>query len=193
MKKILLASALAAAAAVAAHAESHTLEKLWETEAALKVPESVLYDAARKVLYVSNIDGESWTADGKGSIAKVGLDGKIIAAEWITGLDCPKGLALAGDKLYVGDAKGLIVIDVEKGSIVDTIKIDGAVGLNDVASDGHGTLYVSDMKAKKVHAVKDGKATTVLENLDNPNGVLFHQGALYVLDKDALHRVEEND
>ena len=74
------------------------------------------FDAKRKVLYVSNIDGEPWDADGKGSIAKVGLDGKVIAAEWVTGLDCPKGLALSDDGkwLYAADIGGIVVIDIEK-------------------------------------------------------------------------------
>ncbi len=194
-KTFAVLAALTFAAATHAQDQSpgpHKLTKVWETEATLKVPESVRFDAKRKVLYVSNIDGEPWAEDGKGSIAKVGLDGKVIDAEWVTGLDCPKGLALDGNRLYVGDAKGLVVIDVEKGAILETIKIEGSKRLNDVASDGKGTIYVSDMGAGKVHAVKDGKVTTVLENLKSPNGVLLHDGALYVLDNDALQRVEKD-
>ena len=37
-------------------AQTHSLVKRWETDATLKVPESVLLDAARGVLYVTNID-----------------------------------------------------------------------------------------------------------------------------------------
>ena len=92
-----LGALLLVATAQAQAPTTHKLTKVWESEAALKVPESVRFDAKRKVLYVSNIDGEPWIADGKGSIAKLGLDGKIIAAEWVTGLDCPKGLALSAD------------------------------------------------------------------------------------------------
>src|SRR5262249_39078691 len=65
MKKLALLGALLLA--TGAQAQTHKLTKLWETEASLKVPESVRYDAKRKVLYVSNIDGEPWAADGKGS------------------------------------------------------------------------------------------------------------------------------
>ena len=85
------------------------------------------FDAKRKVLYVSNIDGEPWTADGKGSIGKVGLDGKVIAAEWVTGLDCPKGMALSDDGkwLYVGDCGGLVVIDIDAGKIKNKIAVRG--------------------------------------------------------------------
>jgi hypothetical protein len=35
----------------------NSLTKLWETDSLFKVPESVLYDAENKVLYVANIDG----------------------------------------------------------------------------------------------------------------------------------------
>ena len=95
------------------------------------------FDAKRKVLYVSNIDGEPWTADGKGSIGKVGLDGKVIAAEWVTGLDCPKGLALSDDGkwLYVGDCGGLVVIDIDAGKIKNKIAMPEGGQLNDVVND----------------------------------------------------------
>jgi sugar lactone lactonase YvrE len=173
---------------------THKLTRLWETEATLKVPEAVSLDAKRKVLYVSNIDGEPWAVDGKGSIGKVGLDGKVIAAEWITGLDCPKGLVLSADRkwLYVADAGGIVVIDIEKGAVKEKIAIPEGQQLNDLAADDKGTLYVSDSKGKKVYVVKDGKASVYLDEtvLKGPNGLLVHGGALYVLDNNSLNRVE---
>jgi sugar lactone lactonase YvrE len=186
---------LAASSHAAAQDQTtHKLTKLWETEATLKVPESVRFDAKRKVLYVSNIDGKPWEADGKGSIAKVGLDGKVIAAEWITGLDCPKGLALSEDGkwLYAADAGGIVVINVKKGKIARKIAIPEGIQLNDLVSDGKGTLYISDSRGKKVYAVKGDKATVHLDEtvLKGPNGLLVHGGALYVLDNNSLNRVE---
>ncbi len=154
-----------AAAAQAQAQTTHKLTRLWESEATLKVPEGVRLDAKRKVLYVSNIDGQPWEADGKGSIAKVGLDGKVIAAEWITGLDCPKGLALSADGkwLYAADAGGIVVIDIKAGKVRNKIAIPDGVQLNDLAIDGKDTLYVSDSKGKKVYIVKDGKAAVHLD------------------------------
>ena len=189
-----LAGALLAAATAQAQAPTaHKLTKVWESEAALKVPESVRFDAKRKVLYVSNIDGEPWVADGKGSIAKLGLDGKVIAADWVTGLDCPKGLALSADGkwLYAADIGGIVVIDIKKGKIRQKIAIPEGMQLNDLVSDGKDTLYVSDSKGKKVYVVKDGKASVYLDEtaLKGPNGLLVHDGALYVLDNNSLNRV----
>ncbi len=197
MKKtfVTLGALILATAAQAQDANnSHKLSKVWESDATLKTPESVYFDAARKVLYVSNIDGEPWTADGKGSIGKVGLDGKVISAEWITGLDCPKGMALSDDGkwLYVGDCGGLVVIDVAAGKIKNKIAVEGGL-LNDVVND-KGTIYASDSKGKKVYAIKDGKASVHLDDkvLKGPNGLQVHKGALYVLDNDSLNRVEKD-
>jgi len=196
MKKslLLLGALLIAATAQAQTPTAHKLTKVWESEATLKVPEAVRLDAKRKVLYVSNIDGEPWATDGKGSIAKVGLDGKVIAAEWVTGLNCPKGLVLSADGkwLYAADAGGIVVIDVKKGAIKEKIAIPDGQQLNDLASDDKGTLYVSDSKGKKVYIVKDGKASVHLDEtvLKGPNGLLVHDGTLYVLDNNSLNQVQ---
>ena len=194
MKKTitLLGALLLAAAAQADNA--HKLTKVWESEASLKVPEGVRYDAKRKVLYASNIDGEPWADDGKGSIAKIGLDGRVIAAEWVTGLSCPKGLAISrnGKWLYAADAGGIVVIDINKGKIKKKIPIPEGQQLNDLAIDGKGELYVSDSKGKKVFAVKDDKVSVLLDDkvLKGPNGLLVHDNNLYVLDNNSLNLVQ---
>jgi sugar lactone lactonase YvrE len=178
-----------------AHAADHKLTKLWESDATLKVPESVRFDARRKVLYASNIDGQAWEADGKGSIARIGLDGKVIAAEWVTGLDAPKGLALSDDGkwLFAADMGGIDVIDIRKGRIDHKIPIPDGKQLNDLVND-KGTLYVSDSSGRKVFVVKHGKVSVFLDEhvLKGPNGLFVHRGALYVLDDNSLNRVEKD-
>jgi DNA-binding beta-propeller fold protein YncE len=175
-----------------AHAQSPKLVKKWESEASLKVPESVYFDEKRKALYVSNIDGEPWGDDKKGSIGKLSLDGKIVAAEWVKGLSAPKGMAVLGNQLYVGDMAEVVVIDIDKGTIAKRISVPGAKGLNDVAAGPGGAIYVSDSMGKKVFAIKDGKPEVHLENLKGPNGLLHHGGTLYVLDGDGAYRVGED-
>jgi sugar lactone lactonase YvrE len=134
----------------------HKLEKLWETDSVLKVPESVLFDGDNKVLYASNIDGtDPWAKDGKGSIAKVGLDGKVIATEWVSGLNAPKGIGIYKGKLYVADLNELVVIDIAGSKIEKRIVVTGAEGLNDVSVSKSGTVYVSDSKLKKIFTVKN--------------------------------------
>lgn len=170
----------------------HQLVKKWETDTLLKVPESVLYDGKNSVLYIANIDGQPNDKDGRGSIGKVGLDGKIIAAEWVQGLNAPKGMGLHKKTLYVADVDVVVVIDTRDGSISKRIPVAGSIFLNDVTVDKKGVVYVSDSRTKKVHRIKKGKVTTHIENLQGPNGLLVHNKLLYVLDNGGLYRVEEN-
>ena len=68
--------------------QKYELVKKWETDSVWKVPESVLYDYKHHVLYVTNIDGKDpWVKDGVGSIGKLSTDGRVIAVEWVTGLN----------------------------------------------------------------------------------------------------------
>ncbi len=62
------------------------------------------------------------------------------------------------------------------------MKIDGATFLNDVAVGADGTVYVSDMLASRIYAIKDGKATVFAEGeqLEYPNG-LFAEGERLVV------------
>lgn len=174
-------------------AQQHQLIKKWETDSVLKVPESVLPDTKNNVLYVSNIDGkEPWGKDGKGSIGKIGTDGKIIAVDWVTGLNAPKGMGLYDNKLFVADIDRVVVIDINKGAVTQTIPVDGAQGLNDITIDKKGTVYVSDSKTKKVHRIENGAATVWIENLQGPNGVLSYKDDLYVLDNGGMYKVQKD-
>ena len=170
------------------------LVKLWSTDTILKVPESVLFDGKNNVLYVANIDGQPWANDGKGSIGKVGLDGKIIAVDWVSGLQAPKGMGLYKNKLYVADLTELVVIDVTTGTVIERIVVEGAGGLNDVSADENGTVYVTDSRARRVYEVKDSKASMLLDSskLKGPNGILKHKGSLYVLDAGSMYRMEKD-
>jgi len=171
----------------------HSITKLWETDSLLKVPESVLFDAGGKVLYVSNIDGtDPWAMDGKGSVGKVGLDGKIIATDWVSGLNSPKGMGLYNGKLYVADLSNIVVIDVKKGAIDKTIAVEGAEGLNDISIGSDGVVWVSDSKNKKIYKVENEKSSVYLENLKGPNGVLMRGKDFYILDNGGLFKVNDD-
>ena len=169
----------------------HKLEKVWQTDSVMKVPESVLLDTENKVIYVANIDGtDPWAKDGAGSIGRVALDGKIINIEWVKGLNSPKGMAIHKNNLYVADVTDLVVIDIKKGEISKRIAVPYAEGLNDVTVDPKGVVYVSDSKLKRVFMVKGNDATPHLESLKGPNGVKWIKDNLYLLDAGTLYRVE---
>ncbi len=167
-------------------AQEPTLEKLWTSDSVLKVPESVLFDAGNRVLYVSNIDGRPGEKDGKGSIWKLSPDGKIIQADWIKGLHAPKGMGLYKNKLYVADLTDVVVIDTRKGSIIERIPVTDAVFLNDISIDKKGIIYVSDTRLAKVHKIEQGTVFLLIDKLQGPNGLLAIKDGLLILDRGSL-------
>jgi hypothetical protein len=145
------------------------------------VPESVVFDADNSRLIVSNIVGEATEADGNGTLSLVSLDGAMIDADWVTGLDAPKGSAIAGGKLYVADLTNLRIVDLASGA-VETLAIEGATFLNDVTADAAGTIYVTDTFANRIYAVAGNEAALFVEDaaLDSPNGILADGDSLLI-------------
>ncbi len=152
------------------HAQQQ-LEKIWETDSVIAVPESVLPDTKNNVLYISLIDGGPWDADGKGGIGKLGLNGENYQADWITGMNAPKGMGIAGNRLYVADISDVVVIDIEKGKIEKKIAIDSATGLNDIAVSDNGIVYVSDSRTARIWRIENDKPALYLENMKGVNGL----------------------
>ena len=148
----------------------------------MRTPESAYLDEGSGYLYVSQIDGQPGERDGKGRISKLGLDGSVIAADWATGFNAPKGLRSFGGTLWVSDIDEVIGIDITSAKITSRIKVEGATFLNDVATGADGTIYVSDMMASRIYAIKDGKASVFAEGeqLEYPNG-LFVDGERLVV------------
>ncbi|MEJ7738177.1 MAG: ATP/GTP-binding protein [Chitinophagaceae bacterium] len=192
MRKYALAFLIVSLVMSKVDAQQHQLVKKWETDTLLKVPESVLFDETNKVLYVANIDGQPGEKDGKGSIGKVGLDGKIVKVDWISGLNAPKGMGIYQGILYVADLEELAVIDIKSGMITKRIPVIGAKFLNDVSVDNKGVVYVSDSRTRKVHRVEKGTVSTILDSmsLKGPNGVLAHRDNFYVLDAGTMYKME---
>ena len=194
MKKIISLCAFSVMICYSIEAQQHQLVMKWQSDTILKVPESVLYDGKNKVLYIANIDGQPNEKDGKGSIGRVGLDGKVLEAEWVKGLNAPKGMGLYKKTLYVADVDQVVAIDIKDGTIDRTYPVPGAVFLNDVTVDGKGVIYVSDSRTRKVHRIKKGQITTYLDSssLKGPNGLLAHDKKFYVLDAGTMYKVEKN-
>ena len=159
------------------------LTEVWLLEEGLNRPESVVYDAARDVLYVSNINFE-----GPGSIAKVSTDGMMVDSMWVSDLAAPKGIALGGDILYVADENTLLEIDLDSGEIMAEHVVEGdEVYLNDVTVGEDGAVYVSDSRFSKVYALQDGSFDVWLahDNVLVPNGVHVVGDELYIAASDS--------
>ncbi len=159
-------------------AQEHKLEKLWETDTVIAVPESVL--PVKDILYVSLIDGASWNADGKGGVGKLSRDGKIIDTVWITGLNAPKGMGIVEKRLYVADMDQVVVIDINKGKIEKRIAIDSAKGLNDITISDKGIVYVSDSRMAKIWRIENDVPALYLDSVKGVNGLKAIGDDLYI-------------
>jgi hypothetical protein len=188
-RRNLVSGILAALMIPAVSLAQNSLEKLWETESVLQVPESVLFDADAKLLYVSQIDGKGGEKDGKGGIALVNPDGTIKNLDWITGLNAPKGLGKYKGKLYIADLDEVIVADIKTGEVEKKIAVPGAKFLNDVTVDKSGNVYVSDSQTKDIFVLKEGVPSVYYVSVERPNGLLAVGKDLLVLDSGALYRV----
>jgi sugar lactone lactonase YvrE len=118
----------------------------------LQTPESVLWDQAQDVYFVSNINGNPSVKDDNGFISRVKPDSGLEQLKFIaagTGgvtLNAPKGLALRGDTLWVTDIDAVRAFNAVTGRPLFSVDLSrqGAVFLNDPAFGPDGALYITD-------------------------------------------------
>ena len=161
-----------------------TLTLKWKTDATLTTSESVAFDSKNNVLYVSCINGKPDEKDGNGFIGKVSPDGKVIATQWVSGLDAPKGLGIFKDNLYVADINKIVTINIPTAKITGSVEVPGAKFLNDITVDKQGNVYASDTQTGKIHRLKDGKVDVFFESTEfkGVNGLLAIENDFYVVD-----------
>jgi sugar lactone lactonase YvrE len=154
----------------------------WKATLGIATPESVYLDEASGFIFSSQIDGAPDARDGNGRIVQLTRNGRIVASDWVTGLNAPKGLRSHNGTLWAADLDEVVGIDIASGKVTSRMKIEGAMFLNDVAVGPDGTVYVSDMMANRIHAIRDGKATVFAEGemLEWPNGLLVDGNRLIV-------------
>lgn len=163
----------------------HSLQKLWESDSlTLKGPESALFDAPSKSLYISSMNS--------GSVVRMDLNGKVIQKDWVTGLNSNKGSAIFKGKFYTAETAAIAVIDLSKGVIEKRIPVEGAVMLNDLAIDSKGVIYVSDTRTGKVYRVENDKPVLYLENMPGANGLLPVNADLYLLTSNSVQKISED-
>jgi len=120
------------------------------TVGGFKTPESVRWDPAQDVYFVSNINGAPGDKDNNGFISVVGPAGMVRDSAFIAGgkngitLHAPKGMALVGDTLWVTDIDVVRAFNARSGASVATVPVAGAIFLNDIAAAPDGSLYVTD-------------------------------------------------
>jgi len=124
----------------------------------LRPSESVAYDPKGKVFYVGNFGPELKPADkdGKGTINKVSLDGKIIEEAIFPPkgqtMNKPKGIWIKGNQMWVADIDSVWQFDL-KTKEAKKLELPGIAYANDVTLIGK-TLYISDNRFDKVASVE---------------------------------------
>ena len=166
----------------------HSLEKIWETDSVVAIPESVLHESKR-TMYVSLIDGGPWEADGRGGIGRISAKGKKYNGSWVSGLHAPKGMGLKGRELYVADLSDVVVIDTKKGIITRRIPVAGATGLNDITLSASGTVYVSDSRAGRIWKIDNGVPQLFMDSVAGVNGLKAEGNDLLVAAGKSFIRV----
>jgi sugar lactone lactonase YvrE len=161
----------------------HSLEKIWESDSTtLKGPESATYDPKTNIVYVSSMNN--------GTIVKMDLNGKFIKSDWVTGLTSNKGLGFYKGFLYTAETAAVAVIDIEKGTIIKRIPIEGAGMLNDLEVDTKGIVYVTDTRTGKVYRIENEKPSLYLENIAGANGLMAVGSDLYVAGSATFQKVD---
>lgn len=162
-----------------------SLEKLWESDSvAIKGPESALFDAKSKSLFISSM--------GAGSVVQLGVDGKVLKSDLVTGLNSNKGSGIYNGLFYTAETSSVAVIDLTKGAIIKRIPIEGAGMLNDLAIDSKGIVYVSDTRTGKVWRIEGDKPALYLDGIPGANGLLTVGDDLYLVGSTIFEKVNAN-
>ncbi len=166
-----------------------SVTELWRTEPVFLTPESVLYDRARDVLYVTSFDLRfASKSEPSGFISRLDTDGTVEELRWVTGLSAPAGMAISGDRLYVAERGRLAEIDLVSGEVIRRHPIPASTFLNDVAVDGAGHIYVTDTfvtspgDATVVYRLAGGEVEAWLEDhsISRANGLFVAGDELLV-------------
>ncbi len=161
---------------------------VWETSDTFLTPESVLYDPARDVVYVTNFDARwSETTEFTGFISRLNLDGDIEELRWVADLNAPTGMSIHGARLWVVERGNLTEIDPDRGEILQRYPISGSEFLNDIAIDSAGNIYISDTSpsshtGSRIFRFKDGVSELWVdsEQINRANGLFVHGDKLLV-------------
>ena len=118
-----------------------------------------------------------------GWVSKLAADGSVIDSRWATDLRHPMGMRVSGKRLWVNNINEVVGINLDDPSDRIVHPIDGAISLNDLATDSFGHAYLSDSMNSRVVRVDlaTGENSTYISTLpSSPNGLLIQGDRLYI-------------
>ncbi|UCG27517.1 MAG: SMP-30/gluconolactonase/LRE family protein [Bacteroidales bacterium] len=159
-----------------------SIKPAWKTEKVFSIPESVVYDSARNMLYVTNYDQYNQGNPAISQfISKISPDGKVVNLKWIEGLNNPLGMTIYNDKLWISERRSIAEADIETGKIVKHYPVPGSIFLNDIVADESGNLYLSDSRKNVIWKFDGAQVKEWLsgEEINGPN-------VLYIYDRNLI-------
>ena len=130
------------------------------------------------VYFISSTNG-----DDMGWVSKLAADGSMINSRWATDLRNPMGMRVSGNRLWINNTTEVVGLNLDNPSDRIVHPIDGAISLNDLATDSSGHAYLSDSMNSRVVRVDlaTGENSTYISTLpSSPNGVLVQGDRLYI-------------
>lgn len=133
----------------------------------VKSPESIAFDGPNNRFLVSGTRSKTiYSMELKGNIRPFIKKG----------FKAPKGLLVSAPYLYVADQTVLHTIDIPGQKIINSYPLEGAVGLNDIAMDDTGRLFITDLEGSAIYIVEPTTRKTLRLTeplIDSPNGIVF--------------------
>ena len=183
----------------AAAADSAPAAAIALTVDSLEAPEAARFDPELGVYFVANINGSPMGKDGNGYISRLTREGKVDSLKFIASgrggvtLNAPKGMAIAGDTLWVADIDVARAFDRRSGKPLATVSLAGRASfLNDAVVGPDGAIYMTDSGVaddgkggmgrpgpNHIFRFQNGKATVALKFADTPglNGIAWDSAA----------------
>ncbi len=130
------------------------------------------------VYFISSTNGND-----TGWVSKLAADGSMIDSRWATDLRNPMGMRVSGNRLWINNTTEVVGLNLDNPSDRIVHPIDGAISLNDLATDSSGHAYLSDTMNSRVVRVDlaTGENSTYISTLpSSPNGVLVQGDRLYI-------------
>ena len=130
------------------------------------------------VYFISSTNG-----DDVGWVSKLAADGSMINSRWATDLRHPMGMRVSGKRLWINNTTEIVGLNLDNPNDRIVHPIDGAISLNDLATDSSGHAYVSDSmnsRVVRVDLATGENSTYISTSPSSPNGVLIQGDRLYI-------------